>query len=127
MRWDSAVRDERSAFQPVACFQCGSHGVVATNGVLVLLGFRHAFVIGYEASCSTMTVKLSESAVTLFGRHGLTPDQIAAYAAKWALLAGRTNGILRLCDDQVVISDCYEHFRRSVLDLRSAAGSVETA
>lgn len=127
MRWDSAFRDERSAFQPVACLHCGQYGVVATNGELVLFGFRHAFVIGYGTSCSTMTVKLSEAAVTWFGRRGLTPDQIATYAAKWVLPAGRTNGILPLCDDQAVISDCYEHFRRSVLDLRSAAGSVETA
>jgi hypothetical protein len=81
----------------------------------VLFGLRHEFLIGYGPSLSTMTIKLSEAALTLFGEHGLTPDRIAAYAAEWALLSGCKTGIVRLSGNQSALTDCYGHFRRSVL------------
>jgi hypothetical protein len=127
MRPDPDARCDHASFQPVVCLHCGQRGVVATNGVLVLFGFRHEFVIGYGLSLSTMTVKVSEAAVILFGQHGLTPNQIAAYAAEWALLSGCTTGILRLSADQPTLTACYEHFRRSVLDPGLGSGSVRAA
>jgi hypothetical protein len=127
MRPDPDTHCEQASFQPVVCLHCGQRGVVSTNGVLVLFGFRHEFVVGYGTSLSTMTVKISESAVTLFSQHGLTPNQIAAYAAEWALLSGYTNGILRLSADQPALTDCYEHFRRSVLEHGLGSGSVQAA
>jgi hypothetical protein len=127
MRPDTDARCDHASFQPVVCLHCGQRGVVATNGVLVLFGFRHEFVIGYGLSLSTMTVKVSEAAVILFGQHGLTPNQIAAYAAEWALLSGCTTGILRLSADQPTLTACYEHFRRSVLDPGLGSGSVRAA
>lgn len=127
MRPDPDARSDEAPLQPVVCLHCGQRGIVATNGVLVLFGLRHEFLIGYGASLSTMRVKLSEAAVTLFGQHGLTPNQLAAYAAEWALLCGRTQGILRLSPDQPTLMDCYEHFRRSVLDTGVRTGSVQAA
>lgn len=127
MRPDPDARSDEAPLQPVVCLHCGQRGIVATNGVLVLFGFRHEFLIGYGAALSTMRVKLSESAVTLFGQHGLTPNQLAAYAAEWALLSGSTQGILRLSPDQPALMDCYEHFRRSVLEAGLRTGSVQAA
>lgn len=127
MRPDLEAPCDHASFKPVVCLHCGQRGVVATNGLLVLFGFHHEFVIGDGLSLCTMTVKLSETAVTLFGQHGLTPDQIATYAAEWAWLSGCTTGILRLVADQPALTACYEHFRRSRLDFGLGSGSVHAA
>ena len=122
-----ARSDQGAALRPVSCSHCGNRGVVAENGVVVLFGLRHEFLIGYGSSLSTMTIKLSEAALTLFGHHGLTPDRIAAYAAEWALLSGCTGGIVRLSADQSALTDCHEHFRRSVLDSGLGTAAVQAA
>lgn len=101
------------------CHRCGHRGMRARDGLRLLFTANHEYLLSYGPSPSFLRVELSANALSLFRAHGLTPAQLATYAAEWALLMGQTSGTVNVGGDSLVLSGCYEYFRRQALnDLR---------
>ena len=101
-----------SALEALQCGRCGHRGLRAKDGLQVLSTAQHDYLLGYGSSSSFLRVELSSIALDLFGAHGLMPVQMATYVAEWALIMGQISGTIRLVDNHLALSGCYEYYRR---------------
>ena len=120
MRPDPAKRiDPELGLEYLRCTHCGHRGMRARDGLRLLFTANHEYLLSYGPSPSFLRVELSANALSLFRAHGLTPAQLATYAAEWALIMGQNSGTINMGGDSLVLSGCYEYFRRQALnDLR---------
>jgi hypothetical protein len=102
----------RTALQHLRCPGCAHRGMRALGGLQLRSAAEHDFLVSYGPTPSFITVKLSSAAVDLFRAHGVAPDQLAIYAAEWALIMGQRSGRVNLGGDNLALSACYEYFRR---------------
>jgi len=91
----------------------------ARNGVRLLFSGQHEYVFSYGPTLSSLKIILPTVALNLFREQGLTPAQLAAHVADWALLTGQVCGTVRLSGD-FVLSSCYEYCRRQALNNETA-------
>ncbi len=117
--------DDRAGYDPgtgLECFHCGHcghRGMKARNGVRLLFSGQHEYVFSYGPTLSSLKIILPTVALNLFREQGLTPAQLAAHVADWALLTGQVCGTVRLSGD-FVLSSCYEYCRRQALNNETA-------
>ncbi|WP_447599401.1 hypothetical protein [Nitrospira sp. Nam80] len=104
-----------AGLEALKCGRCGHRGLRAKDGFQVLSTAGHEYLLGYGSSSSFLRVELSSIALDLFGAHGLTPAQMATYVAEWALIMGQVSGTIRLVDNHLALSGCYEYYRRQML------------
>lgn len=104
-----------TGLEHLQCGRCGHRGLKAKDGLHVLFAAQHEYLFGYGSSSSFLRVELSSIALDLFGAHGLTSVQMATYVAEWALIMGQASGTVRLVDNHVALSGCYEYYRRQTL------------
>jgi hypothetical protein len=104
-----------SGLEALQCGRCGHRGLRAKDGFQVLSTAEHDYLFRYGSSSSFLRVELSSIALDLFGAHGLTPVQMATYVAEWALIMGQVSGTIRLIDNHLALSGCYEYYRRQML------------
>ncbi len=119
MQIDStSKRTKGSGLARVQCGLCQHRGFRSLEGVHVLFGGRHEYVCGYGPSSSILTIRFSESALSLFLDAYLSPTESALYAAHWALLRGHVAGRVNMVAGSPQFTDCYGHFCREY-DARS--------
>ena len=112
--------DARTGLERLHCGHCGHRGMKARDGVQLLFTGQHEYVFSYGPSLSCLKVVLSTVALNLFTVQGVTPVQLAAHVAEWALLMGQVCGTVRPAGD-LVLSSCYEHCRRQALKSSSVS------
>jgi len=107
--------DTETGLQRIRCLRCGHRGMRARDGLHLLFAGQHEYTFNYGPSPSHLKVVLSTAALNLFSVQGLTPVQLATYAAEWALVMGQVCGTVRLAGN-LTLSDCYGYYqhRRSV-------------
>lgn len=103
-----------AGLEALECGRCGHRGYRAKDGLQVLSIAQDAYLLGYGSS-TFLRVELSPIALDLFGAHGLTSVQMATYVAEWALIMGQASGTIRLIDNHLALSGCYEYYRRQTL------------
>jgi hypothetical protein len=107
--------DARTGLECLHCGHCGHRGMKAREGVHLLFGGQHEYVFTYGPSPSSLKIVLSTPALNLFREQGLTPVQLAAHVAEWALLMGQVGGTIRPSGD-LVLSSCYQYCRQQALN-----------
>lgn len=107
--------DACTGLECLHCGHCGHRGMKAREGVHLLFSGQHEYVFSYGPSLSYLKIVLSTVALNLFRGQGLTPAQLAAHVAEWALLMGQVCGTVRPSGD-LVFSSCYEYCRRHALN-----------
>jgi hypothetical protein len=116
MQIDSATKCIKdSGLGRVQCRMCQHRGFRSLEGVHVLYGGRHEHVCGYGPSTHALTIRFSETALSLFLDEYLSPTESALYAANWALLSGQVGGTVNMVNDSPQLSGCYGHFCREYL------------
>lgn len=83
----------------------------AQHGLQLLFTGQREYVFSYGPSLSYLKVVLSAVALNRFRGQGLSPTQLAASVAEWALLMGQACGTVRPSGD-LVLSRCYEYCER---------------
>ena len=87
----------------------------AFGGLQLVSSTEHEHLLSYGPSPSFLKIEFSSVALNLFRAHGLTQIQLATYVAEWALIMGQASGRVNLAGDPLVLSGCYEYFRRQAL------------
>lgn len=111
---------EGTGLEALRCPTCGHRGFRAKEGIQILFGVRHEHVCAYGPSRLTITVVSSGAALVRFGKSGLSPSQLAVYAASWALLCGQLAGTVHLLLESPALSSCYAHFLRQTHGVQPA-------
>ncbi len=106
--------DARTGLECLHCGRCGHRGMKARDGVHLMFTGQHEYVFTYGPSLSYLKIVLSTVALNLFRVQGLTPGQLAAHVAEWALLMGQVCGTVRFSGD-LVLSSCYEYCQRQAM------------
>jgi hypothetical protein len=89
---------EGTGLQAVQCLDCGHHGFISTDRIILLFGGGHEQVCMYGPSTLTLTIRFSGSALRRLRARGLTPARSAACATRWALLRGQVTGTVWVSD-----------------------------
>jgi hypothetical protein len=112
MESETPVYDERRGVDSLRCSRCGYVGMQSRDGVILLFRGGHEYKFSYGPSVHTITVFLSSAAVNLWSTYGVSPDQLAIYAAEWALLRGIGNRPIRLMIEGEDFIEFYLYFTK---------------
>jgi hypothetical protein len=90
----------------------------SSNMLLVFrYGYEYVFIHG---ETSMLTVTLSTTAINLFSRYNMESDDLAKQAAEWAVLEGRSSGIVDLGPESEDFSEfCRYYFHHEALAKRA--------
>ena len=112
MQCDTPAYDVQLGVDSLRCERCGCRGLQSREGVLLLFRSGYEYKFSFGPSVETLTVVLSSAAVNLWSTHAVTPDQLAIYAAEWALLRGIRNRPIRLMADSEDFTEFYLYFTK---------------
>ena len=112
--------DSVTGLDSLTCRTCGHDGMRVLNGLHLVFGGPNEYVFHYPPSLASLTVAASPAILVRFTEHGFTNESILQFMAKWVPLTGRTIGIVRFTAEKAALEDCYDYFRRHIVQNRSA-------
>ena len=92
--------------------------MVSNNSSRLLLVFRCGaeYVFVDNETRAMMTVTLSTTAINIFRRETLTPDDLARRAAEWALLTHDEDSSVNLTVDEDLAQFCQHYFSNEAIE-----------